>query len=647
MSNRALAVALTALTGLAGAAAAGPQDTTRPAIRHDVVVTADRIETPEREVASSVTVITSEELARTGKTSVLEALRDVMGLAAFQTGGPGAAASILVRGANSEHTLVLLDGLELNDPINPSRSLDLAHLTLAQVERIEVLRGPQSPLYGSDALGGVVNIITRTGRGRPRLSLAAEAGSLGSTAADLAFEGSDGRVDYALAAHHSRTAGVSAASDAYPGNTEKDGYRNWTLAAHVGLALGPGSRLSAMVRATRARTEIDNFGGPGGDDPNSVQDYASSLARLQFRDVSAEGLRETLLALSYIHSGRDHLNPPDLAHPLESEDATYRSALYKIDWQNNFFLHPAHTLTAGAEFEREEGRSDHLYESEWGPSESRFPSTGASTVGLYLHDRLGIRKRLFVSTGVRIDRHSRAGTALTFRVAPAWVVAGSGTKLRAAVGTGFKSPSIYQLFAPATSWGPIGNPGLRPERTTGWEVGIEQRVAGERLVLGLAAFRNTFRDLIDFDYAAGYVNVGRALTRGFELSAEARPARGLLARAAYTGLKASDVGTGADLLRRPRSKLSAELHAPLFGRAALTLSFLWTGRRPDRDFSAYPYPTVTLPGYALLGVVLSAPAGRGLDLFVRIDNLLDARYEPVWGYGAPGFSLAAGFRLGG
>ena len=156
-------------------------------------MTATKVETPGREVASSVTVITDEDLARTRRSTVLDALEDIIGLSVTQNGGPGAAASVSIRGAGSERTLVLLDGVELNDPINPSRSYDLAHLSLSLVARVEVLRGPQSPLYGSDAMGGVINIIPRKGRGRPRLALSSAAGSYGSWTSDLGVSGSAGR----------------------------------------------------------------------------------------------------------------------------------------------------------------------------------------------------------------------------------------------------------------------------------------------------------------------------------------------------------------------------------------------------------------------------------------------------------------------
>lgn len=644
MDRRTLALAGLLALLPAGLRADDSQDKAAVALRHDVVVTATRLETPEKKVGSSLTVITGEELLRTHKAFVLEALESVLGLSTTRNGGPGATASVSVRGAGGEHTLFLLDGLELNDPINPSRSYDLAHLALSQVERIEILRGPQGLLYGSDALGGVVNIITRAGRGKPRLAFGSSADTLRTLASDVALSGSAGKADYSLSLFHERTAGISAASSAYPGNVEKDGYRNLSLAARFGWTPRPTTGLTLTVRAVQARTELDNFGGPGGDDPNNVQDYGTLLVRGQYRGLSANGRWEQALSLSWLGARREYRNPVDDTHPQDRDEGFYRSDLFKLDWQNNFFLHPTNTLTAGLELEEEKGRSDYVSASAWGIVESLFPAARASSAGIYLLDHWEYRDRFFVTAGVRADRHSLAGPALTFRVAPAYLIAATGTKIKATLGTGFKSPSLYQLFAPVTAWGPVGNPSLRPERATGFDAGFEQSLMEGRIIFGLSYFENSFRDLVDFDFQAGYVNIGRARTRGLEASAVARPADGLRLGASYTRLSARDEDARTELFRRPKDKFSADLSSRLLGRLDLTVTVLWVGRRLDRDFSSFPYRTVELPGYALLDAVLSTPVGPRLEVFVRADNILNARYETVWGYGAPGFTLSTGIR---
>jgi vitamin B12 transporter len=647
MTKSAAFAWLLAACGLVAAAGEDPAQTVPPS-QYEIVVTATKIEAPEREVASSITVITGQELLRTGRSSVLDALRDAVGLAVTQNGGPGSAASLLIRGANNEHTLVLIDGIELNDPINPSRSYDLAHLSLNQVERVEVLRGPQSPLYGSDAMGGVINIITRRGRGRPRLSLSGSAGTYGTWNGDLALSGSSGRADYSLGLSYARTSGISAADAVDPGNTEKDGYRNLTLAGTFGYALRDNVDLSITIRSVRARTEIDDFGGPYGDDVNNLQDYGSTIARAEVRGLFFGNRWEQRLSVAWIRADRTLVNPPDEAHPLDSESGSYGSRNARLDWQNNIFLGVSQTLTAGLELGREEGWSDYASESAYGPYESSFPDETARTAGFYVQDQWKVRDAFFLAAGARLDVHSRTGTALTCRIAPAYIVSRTGTKFRATLGTGFKAPSLYQLYAPPTSWGPVGNMNLAPERVTGWDAGLDQDLLGDRLRLGLTYFRNAFRDLIDFDYVLGYVNIGRARTSGVEISAESRPfgpAGPLTFRAAYTRLAARDEASGAPLLRRPHDKFSADLQARVRGRFDLAAFFLYVGKRIDRDFSATPYETVVLPAYGLVGASATASLRSGIDLFVRLDNILNSRYETVWGYGTPGFTLNAGIRM--
>ena len=619
--------------------------TAPPPLQHEIVVTATRIETPARELASSVTVITRAELERSKRPTVLEALREVMGLAVVQNGGPGSSSSAFLRGANSEHLLVLLDGVEVNDPINPSRSYDFAHLSVENVDRIEILRGPQSTLYGSDALGGVINILTRKGQGKPRLTFSSQGGSFKTLASAVELGGSSGRLNYAFGLSQFSSAGISAASAALSGNTEKDGYRNLGLSGRLGIVLSDHLEADLIVRSTSARTSLDNFGGPGGDDPNSVQDYRSFFLRGQARGLFLENRWEQKLGFSYIDSRRDHDNPVDAAHPFDSERGTFKGGLLKLDWQNNIFLHSSNTLTLGADLARERGESAYASYSLWGPYESDFPRRTADTAGIYVQDQWKIDERFFATVGARLDHHSRSGTALTYRLAPAYFLAATQTKFKATLGTGFKAPSLYQLYAPETFWGPIGNERLKPEESLGWDVGIEQYFLNGTILAGMTYFRDDFRNLIDFDFSQGYINIGRARTRGLELSGEVRSIENLRLRISYTSLDARDLDSGADLLRRPRDKFTAQVDWTFLKKWSAGLSAVYTGRRADKDFSGLVERDVTLPGYWLVDAVLSYAVLSRMELFLRLDNILDARYETVFGYGTPGFSVYGGFKI--
>lgn len=628
--------------------ASGPPDEAKQAqgLHHEVVVTAARLETPLKETAHSVTLITGDELRRTGKTDLVEALAAVPGTNLVRAGGRGGVSSLMIRGANSEHTLVLLDGLELNDPINPGRSFDLAHINLADVARVEVLRGPQSTLYGSDAMGGVINIITKRGATGTAADLFVSAGSYGSASAAAGIRAASGRLSYAVTAALEATAGVSAASDAYPGNSEADGFSGATLSVNLGYETKPGAALSFLLRSVLSRTEIDAFGGPYGDDPNDVEGYRTVAARLAFSSFPVKKTWEQSLSLETTGSLRLLDNPSDGAHISESEHGRFSSSLLKLGWQNNFHLKPWLTLIAGAELERERGSSEYTYVSEWGDDESRLPATSARSAGVYFQARVAARERFFMTAGARFDSHSRAGSAGTFRVSPMCVLRPWGTRLKAALGTAFKAPTLYQLFAPPTSWGPIGNPELRPERLTGWEVGLEQPFLDGRSSAAVTLFSNRFRELIDFDFQAGYVNLGRARTRGVETSLEVRPSGHSGLRMSYTLLNARDAGTGQTLLRRPKHKLSAEVYGRLIGRYYITVALLAVGRRPDRDFSSYPYSTVDMPAYRLVDVSVSGPLAGRLSFVVKLENIFNVRYETVWGYGAPSFTASFGLRAG-
>ena len=617
-----------------------------PSLQHEIVVTATRIETPVRELASCVTVITRTDLERTNRPTVLEALRDVAGLAVIQNGGPGSSSSAFLRGANSEHVLVLLDGVEVNDPINPSRSYDFAHLSVDNVERIEILRGPQSTLYGSDALGGVINILTRKGQGRPRLTFSSQGGSSKTLANAVDLGGSSGRLNYAFGLSQFSAAGISAASSAYPGNSEKDGYRNLGLSGRIGVALSRDFEAVLIVRSVAARTDLDNYGGPGGDDPNSVQDYRSVFLRGQVRGLFLRNRWEQKLGFSFITSRRDHNNPVDTEHPFDSEKGMFKGGLLKLDWQNNVFLHPSNTLTFGADLAREQGESAYTSFSVWGPYESDFPRRTADTAGLYVQDQWKIAERFFATAGARLDHHSRAGTALTYRLAPAYFLAATQTKFKATLGTGFKSPSLYQIYAPGTFWGPIGNERLKPEQSRGWDAGIEQYFLNGTILAGITYFRNDFRNLIDFDFSQGYINIGRARTRGLEISGEVRSSENLRFRTSYTRLEARDLDSGAELLRRPRDKFTAQVDGTFLRDWTADLSAVYTGRRTDKDFSAPVARDVVLPGCWRLDAALSYAVFSKTRLFLRLENILDAKYETVFGYGTPGFSVYGGFKIG-
>ncbi len=611
-------------------------------IQHEVVVTATRLETPAKEIASSVTVITRERLEQSKKATVIEALQEVLGLSIIQNGPPGAAASVFLRGANSEHTLILMDGVELNDPISPSRSFDLAHLTLDNVERIEILRGPQSTLYGSDALGGVVNIITKKGQGKPEFSLSSLAGSYGTIITSAGINGSTERMQYSLGTSYFRSDGFSAASANYEGNEEKDGYRNLSFWGRLGFRLSDNLDVDLILRTLNTQIDIDNAGGAQGDDPNNVQDYNALFIKTQIRNLMLNNRWELKLGLSLVDYDRQHENSTDEDHLLDSDNGFFKSKLFKIDWQNNLFLHETNTFTLGIDYQQEQGESEYNSDGIWGPFSSIFPSRRAHVTGFYLQDQIRLANQFFATLGLRLDDHSQFGSAVTYRLAPAFFVEATQTKFRATYGTAFKSPSLYQLYAPGTFLGPIGNAELNPEKSIGWDIGVEQQLPGGKVLLAVTYFYNDYKDLINFDFLQGYVNIGKAESKGTEILIQARPFDDMSFNATYTRTEAKDKDTDADLLRRPKQKFSASLNYNFQKKANINLTFIRIGEQDDMDFSTWPSTRLTLPGYSLFNAAVSFNFASNFQIFCRLDNIFNKEYEMIKGYGTPGFSVYGG-----
>ncbi|MCJ7580883.1 MAG: TonB-dependent receptor [Candidatus Aminicenantes bacterium] len=616
-----------------------------PQIQHEITVTSTRIDTPTREVASSVTVISRENIERSRKTTVLEILQDVMGITLIQNGPVGAAASVHIRGGNAEHTLVMMDGVELNDPITPSRSIDLAHYSLDNVERIEVLRGPQSTLYGSDAISGVINIITRKGEGRPTLSFSSQAGSYGTFSGSTTFSGSSERISYSLGASLLQSAGFSAANQSYEGNSEKDGYQNLTFSGHFGFRLSDNFEFDFVARRIDTKIDIDNFGGAYGDDTNNIQTYNSLFMKGQTRWLLWNNRWEQKLNLSIVDYDRTYENPTDEAHPFDSEQAYYSSRCTKIDWQNNLYFHETNTMTFGIDFQEEHGESEYTSEGQWGPYQSLFPHQKARTTGLYVQDQLRLGGQFYATLGGRLDIHSQFGSSLTFRLAPAYLIQSTGTKIKGTIGTGFKSPSLYQLYAPGTLWGPVGNDTLTSEKSTGWDIGVEQSFLSKRITLRAQYFSQTYNNLIDFDYLEGYINISKAESRGFEFGFMGQITENLSFYSSYTTSHHRDTDTGEPLIRRPTSHFQSRININFLTKGNLEFSLQSVGKRDDIEFVGFSSNRVTMPAYTLFNSTISYDVLPLTQIFIRLENIFNADYETVKGYGAPGFSIYGGFKV--
>ncbi len=604
----------------------------------EIVVTATRIETPSTRLGSSTTVITRREIERKGKATVFELLRTVPAVDVVQAGGPGRTTSVFIRGAKPEHTLVLIDGVEMNDPISPGRSYDLAHLTTDNIERIEIIRGPQSTLYGSDAMGGVINIITRKGEGRPGGFVSFEAGSFATFRERAGISGERGWMNYSIGFSRWDTEGISSAGEGY-GNTEKDGYRNTSFSARLGLVPAGDVDVDFVVRYTGSEADIDNAGGRGGDDPNYTVDSEELLLSMGLRFLLLNDIWEQKFSLSLADHDRDYRNYRDADHPYNLSSSSYDGRVVEFDWQNHFYIHESNILTMGLESEKEEGESEYYSESIWGPYTTTFRKRSIRTTGYYLQDQISLWDSWFTTLGIRVDDNSRYGTKTTYRIASVYSFQKTGTRIRGSYGTGFKAPSLFQLFSR------YGNEGLEPEESTGWDIGIEQSLPGGT-ILGVTYFHNTFEEMIEYDTKTSmYTNIAEAETRGVEMFVSLQPVDALTTRITYTYMETEDRTTQSELLRRPRNKAGLDMAYRFSERGDVEMDVVYVGKRYDNDYSTLPARRVELDDYVVVDLAVSYRIGRHIQVFARGENLLDEDYEEVKGYGTPGRSGFGGVRF--
>ena len=604
----------------------------------DVVITASRMDESKRDVASDISTIPASDLKKAQHRMVDQALRETPAIDVSRTGPLGGNTSVFMRGAGSGQTLVMIDGVEANDAISTDRGYNFANLTTDNIERIEVVRGPQSVLYGSDAMGGVINIITRRGQGDPHASFLLEGGSFGTYRGSASLSGASKLVNYSLGASYAKSKGISSA-DRDLGSRETDGYLNKTYSGTIGLTPEPWLDFDVMVRGTSSRAEIDNGGGgPINDDPNHVFTTDQWLLRVAPKVRLFDDLWEQTFAFSLTTLDSHDDNPPDSSHPGDWIFSVFRSQMVTLDWQHTLRLDETNTLIAGFTFRRESGDSStDSMSSLFGPFLDELPEQTAWIRSAYAQHRIEILGRLILSAGARLDHHEEFGSHATYRGTAAYTLKETDTKLRGTIGTGFKSPSLFQLFSS------FGDPTLKPEESTGWDAGVDQHLLGNRVSASATYFHNDFKNLIDFNSATFlYSNIGRAGTHGVELEVRVKPISPLEVRLAYTFTDTEDKSTGQDLPRRARHRASLRADYAVTDALSVNASLIYTGRRKDLDFSTFPATTVTLPDYSLVHLAASYRISEHFDVFVRVENVLNRDYQDVLGFGAPGTAAYAG-----
>lgn len=604
-------------------AAHAQQDDAAAGRDSDVIVVASGVAQKSDQVGRSVTVIDRAEIEQRQTVVLSDLLATTPGITMTRNGGWGTQTGISIRGAQSEQTLVVIDGIRVNDPSSAGGAYNFASLLAGSIERVEVLRGPNSVIWGSQAIGGVVNVTTIQGSEGLKLRANAEGGSYGTFSSNAAIAGGNDRITAGLTAGYTSTDGISAAAS----GTEPDGFHQFGATGNVQVKLVDGLSLDLRGYYADSKVDLDGYAPPTyafGD----TDEYAKTREFYGYAGLRGDlfgGVLHNRLGFTYSSINRDGYDPA--ATP--TLEYAYRGRAERYLYQGDARLLEQLRIVFGAEHE-----DSRIRYNDGGPSDTR-KSVGITSV--YGQAIITPVSPVTVTAGVRNDDHDTFGSHWTWNTDLA-VRAAAGTLLHASYGEGFKAPTLYQLYSA------YGNTSLQPETAKSYEAGVRQSLAAGKVALGFTWFHRDAENQIDYNsVTSSYYNLSKTRAEGIELEAVLQPVSAFTVRGSFTHVYAqsrSGSTLGNDLPRRPRDtgSVSADYRFP-FG-----LSIGGTVTMVGDSFNDAANRT-RIDGYALAAIRAEMPINRLLSVYGRVENLTDERYTTITNYGTLDRAAYGGIRL--
>ncbi|MBX7232133.1 MAG: TonB-dependent receptor [Bdellovibrionales bacterium] len=579
----------------------------------EILVEAPKINWESLDPSPSKTVISSSEIEKKGSPNVSSIIRDVPGVEMVQSGGLGQNTTLFMRGSRTEDTLVLIDGIPANDAISTAGGFDFSALSSINIDRIEVLPGPQSVRFGSGSMGGVINIITKKGERDARGKYLLEAGSYQTLHTALSGGGGNDLWGASFGLDRITAKGFSAASGKE--NPEKDGVAINSLSTQLDWKPKPLTQLHGNFRYANAQTDIDSQGGPQGDDPNDTS--KKTQMTVGFSGEQSLWKQQWLSHFGYYYSQVDRKteNLPDPENTFYSKDH-YFSQTQKFQWDHKILAPENHLFHFGVEWLHEKGDSQSTFTS------SQIEKTTQALWGEFLSYSYNDGS-WFYDTGIRLSQRSNNENITSYQSSVGKEIASTGTRLSLSYGTGFKMPSLYQTAK--------GESGLQHEHSSTYEATAVQKL--HPLITGrLTYFKSEFKNLIGYnENTTRYYNIAKAHSEGPELQILYKYQFSWSATASYSYLKTRDNSTGYSLLRRPQHSGSLSINYDQF-KYNIFIDYRFRGSRQDLDSNSQ---RVTLPTYDLVSLGGTWKYSKKLHFLSRIENLFNKNYEEIKGYSSP------------
>ncbi len=632
-TTKILALSLTLLSSNALAQEAAEEEDDIDYIPHvkkpPIIVVANGAPTYTGKIGQSVTLITGNDLIKSQASSVNDILSTTPGINVSRNGGIGGVSAVRIRGAEGDQTLTLIDGVRVNDPAAPGGAFDFGNLLVGNIERVEVLRGPNSVPWGSQAIGGVVNVVTQQPKGYFEADARAEYGSKDRAQLVGNISGKAGPILASLGGGYFTDDGISA----FKNGTEADGFRHYAANGKIGVEISRAIDIDLRGYYTDSKVDIDGFPPPAFSFADTAQ-FSTSQQLLGYAGVNVrlfDGNFKNRVAFTINDLNRDNF----ASSTATTASFLARGRVERFEYQGDAEIFDSIRTVFGAE--KENSRFS-----------DGFSLSKTGMIGFYGQAIISPTYSLTLTGGARLDDHDDYGSEATFSGNVNWRP-GNNTTLRASYGEGFKAPTLFQL----NSF--FGNVTLQPERAKSYELGIEQRLINGDLTFGATAFLRNTTNQIDFISCFGqstgictnrpdgtYDNVDRTRAKGFELTMTARPSDILTVDANYTYSDAKDRVTGLALVRRPKHSLNASIDWQPIEKLKLGAALQLFSDSADTDFETFS--RTSLDGYALATLRASYDVSDQISLYGRVENVGDVQYETVSGYGSYGRGAHIGIR---
>lgn len=581
--------------------------------------------------SSSVSIITGKDIEKGGYRFVSDVLQAVPGLTLVQNSPLGGTASVYIRGAKTGNMVVLIDGVKVLDPSNIERTFDFGTLTTDSIERIEIIKGPHSTIYGSDATGGIINIVTKRGQGKPTVTLNLYGGSYYTTQQSANISGGDSYFNYSFTAGQFSANGYSKA--AKPKTATKpfddDPFFQQYAMGKFGFSPLQSVLIDAGFTAKQSHISLDDFALT--DDQNSTEKRKELSGYTHIEHTITTFWKHTItLNASQIQRKYDDFDDDGVGWDDFGQDNRYTGTIANAEWLHTLTVKDINTLIVGINYEKEYSKvQDYL-------ALSTIKNDNA-TVGFFAQDHVNIANIFYCTAGVRADKNEIFGWQQSLTVSPAIVVPVIKTKLKGNWGKGYKVPSLYQRYGDG-GVNTAPNKDLKPEKSTGFDAGFEQPLF-DVVKFGVTYFENRYRDMIDYDsssWPGKYINKSKVKTYGYESMLSFTPFKALTLSGSYTYLKAIDEETNKQLLRRPTHQGSGSV---TINADKLSISCIgtYTGKRKDSG-------NVPLDDYFTADIALQYALTPQLTFNAKAENITNKNYQQVYGYTMPGRSFYIGLK---